>query len=444
MELNDNARIAVVGGGPAGSLSAFFLQSLAERVGLTLKVDVYEPRAFYKTGPSGCNMCGGIISESLIELLATEGLQIPSSVVIDTIDTYTLHTDDGHVRIRSRLDEMRIASIFRGGGPRGADHQLPLPWDSFDWFLLQQACKRGARHIPERVKALSINEQGLPTVHTKGMEPSAYDFLIGAIGLGGPSLKMFEKMGFGYEQPETTKAFVAELYYGDQEVKHRLNQAMHVFLLTIPGLKFAALIPKGHYATLIILGEITMDLIQRVLASPVVKRIFPPGWEIPVQPCQCHPRITIGAGKTLVADRIAMIGDCAVSRLYKDGIGAAYRLSKPLALTAITHGVSKESLAQHYLPQCDRMDRDNRIGHTLFNMDTLFRSIGPMRRGMLETVRQEQAQAGGHQHLSAALWDTFTGSSSYQDILFRLLHPTVLARLTIKSALSLFRKPQQE
>ncbi|MBP2684526.1 MAG: hypothetical protein H6Q79_2565, partial [Deltaproteobacteria bacterium] len=62
--LDDGSRVAVIGGGPAGSFFTYFLFEMAERIGMKLAVDIYEPRDFTKTAPHGCNMCGGIISES--------------------------------------------------------------------------------------------------------------------------------------------------------------------------------------------------------------------------------------------------------------------------------------------------------------------------------------------------------------------------------------------
>jgi len=77
MELKDGSRIGVIGGGPAGFLVSYFLLEMAERIGLKLELDIYEPRDYSRSGPAGCNMCGGIISESLVQLLATEGINLP-------------------------------------------------------------------------------------------------------------------------------------------------------------------------------------------------------------------------------------------------------------------------------------------------------------------------------------------------------------------------------
>ena len=77
--LDNGSRVAVIGGGPAGSFFTYFLFEMAERIGMELAVDIYEPRDFTKPAPHGCNMCGGILSESLVQLLATEGIDLPST-----------------------------------------------------------------------------------------------------------------------------------------------------------------------------------------------------------------------------------------------------------------------------------------------------------------------------------------------------------------------------
>jgi hypothetical protein len=61
--LNNGSRVAVMGGGPAGSFFSFFLLDMAERAGIQLQVVIYEPRDFSLAAPQGCNMCGGVISE---------------------------------------------------------------------------------------------------------------------------------------------------------------------------------------------------------------------------------------------------------------------------------------------------------------------------------------------------------------------------------------------
>ena len=70
LRLQNGSHVAVMGGGPAGSFFAYFLLQLAHRAGLEIQVEIYEPRDFNAFGPAGCNMCGGIISETLVQALA--------------------------------------------------------------------------------------------------------------------------------------------------------------------------------------------------------------------------------------------------------------------------------------------------------------------------------------------------------------------------------------
>jgi hypothetical protein len=110
--LQDGSRIAVVGAGPAGSLFSYFLLNMAEAVSLDIGVDLFEPRHFCHRGPAGCNHCGGIVSESLVQRLATEGIMLPDGVVQRGIESYTLHMDVGDVEIETPLAEKRIAAIY--------------------------------------------------------------------------------------------------------------------------------------------------------------------------------------------------------------------------------------------------------------------------------------------------------------------------------------------
>ena len=94
LQLQDGSRIAVIGGGPAGSFFSYFLLKLAAAIDLRLDVDIYEPRSFARCGPAGCNHCGGIVSESLVQILAAEGINLPAHVVQSGIQSYVVHMDE--------------------------------------------------------------------------------------------------------------------------------------------------------------------------------------------------------------------------------------------------------------------------------------------------------------------------------------------------------------
>ena len=93
MRLSNGSRIGVIGGGPAGSFYSYFFLDLAERAGLDVNLDIYEDQNFTRSGPAGCNHCGGIVAESLVQLLASEGINLPPNVVQRSFDSYVLHMD---------------------------------------------------------------------------------------------------------------------------------------------------------------------------------------------------------------------------------------------------------------------------------------------------------------------------------------------------------------
>ena len=74
-------------------------------------------------------------------------------------------------------------------------------------------------------------------------------------GGDGNTLKLFEGLELSYEPPPTSKTYICELYLGQEVVDNYLGSSMHVFLLNIPRLEFAALVPKGDYVTLCLLGR---------------------------------------------------------------------------------------------------------------------------------------------------------------------------------------------
>lgn len=439
MKLTDGSRVAVVGGGPAGSFASYFLFEFANRLGLRIAVDIYEPKIFSTIGPGGCNNCGGIVSESLVQMLATEGINLPPTVVQRGIDSYMLHTDASAVGIREAGSERRIAAVHRGSGPRGPAERR---WLSFDGYLLELACGKGAEVVRARVEDIT-RDGDRPRVHVRSGEARTYDLLIGAMGVNSTLVKLFERLGFDYHGPKTEKTYVTEFHMGSHDVTRYLGNSMHVFLQRAACLDFAALIPKGEHATLCILGkDIDQEIVSRFLDCPEARSCFPPG-AVATPACHCAPRINVGGARNPFADRIVLIGDAAATRLYKDGIGAAYRTGKASALTAVFQGISYRDFRAHYWPVCRRLEDDNRFGRLVFSIVGIIRRTRILREAVMEMVRREQLHTGSSKTMSSLLWDTFTGSATYKDIFRRGLNGTVVPRLTLESArLISSRRPQ--
>jgi len=422
--LVDGSRIAVLGGGPAGSFFAYFLLDMAARVDVRLELDIYEPRTFAQPGPTGCNMCGGIVSETLVQNLAADGVFLSGEVIQRGIDSYMLHTDVGSVRISTPHAEARIGAVHRGGGPRDVTEPR---WESFDGHLLARALGVGANLIGSRVEEVGLVD-GRPSIRVHGQEPRRYDLAVVDRRTHLALLKALEGLGIGYRRPSLTKTLIREYHVGAEAIRTSLGTSMHVFLLNIPRLEFAALIPKGDYVTMCLLGEeIDNALGDAFATSKEVRAVMPPGWEPEARSCQCIPHINVRGVEKPYADRVVFIGDSGVTRLYKDGIGAAYRTAKAAARTALFEGVSEAAFGRYFMPVCRSIRGDNRIGEVAFRLTRLAQRLRILRRAILAITIEEQVR-GRRPRLSSILWDMFSGSAPYGDIFTRMVHPALLWR----------------
>lgn len=428
--------MAVMGGGPAGSFFSYFLLDMAERVGLEVTLDLYEPRDYSSQGPKSCNMCGGIISESLVQALAAEGINLPSNIVQRGIDSYVLHTDIGRVHIDTPLQEKRIAAVYRGAGPKGKGSEF----DSFDGYLQKLAGDRGAHLRRQAIDHVEWSEDG-PRVGTRGEEPETYDLLVVATGVNSTAMRVLDTVATDYAPPRTVKTMIREYDLGAEQVAASLGNSMHVYLLDMPRLEFAAVIPKGSNATVCMLGDnVDRELLSTFLKSDEVRQAMPAGWAMEDNVCQCSPKMNVGPAKQPFADRLIFVGDSGVARLYKDGIGAAYKSAKAAATAAVFQGISAADFKRHYWPTCSRIERDNRFGRVVFGVAGAFKSWRFLTRVMLAMVREEQTLPGNRRRMSTVLWDMFTGSAPYLEIFWRTLHPAFLWRLAIHSVRCLFRR----
>lgn len=438
LELNDGSEIAVIGGGPAGSFFAYFVLYFAQQFDIDIHVDLYEAKDFNLTGPPGCNHCGGIVSESLVQQLATEGIVLPSNVIRRGVQSYAMHFEQGSATIETQFQEHRIASMFRGLGPTGSVNKDRV---SFDNYLLDLAQKMGAKIIPDKVIDLEKSSEGV-LLKSKGLIEKKYDLVVGAVGLNKRALNLFKVINPKFIEPETTRTHICEFKMDSSVIDQYFGNSMHVFLLNLPNIKFGALIPKGEYVTMVLLGNnIDKKVVTAFLDSAPVKNCFPPEVNLhDIMPCQCYPSINVKGAKSAIADRILLLGDSASSKLYKNGIGAAYIAAKAAAKTVIFNGISEKELRKNFLPVCNSLDRDNAIGKLIFIVTTVIQRSPILKRGVLKMVVAEQKKSEEKRIMSSVLWDTFTGSASYASILQRTFLPLFIINLIRHSFTGMFQK----
>ena len=432
--LRNGSRIAVIGGGPAGSFFSYFMLKMARDIDLDIQVDIFEPRSFKYCGPAGCNHCGGIVSESMVQMLATEGIVLPRKVVQRGVESYVVHMDVGDVSIESPVHEQRIAALYRGNGPReGGSAEL----ESFDNYLQDLVTGLGANIVRKLITGVE-SKDGRPHLEFADGESGSYDLVAVSAGVNSNFLKLLDDYPGDFAPPKTTRGYICEFRSSKEEILRVLGRSVHVFLLSIPRFEFAAIIPKGQFATVVMVGEdLDQELVHTFLNDPVVRKTFPTASTPCV--CSCSPLINLGARKRPYGDRIVLVGDSGVTRLYKDGIGAAFRTGKAAATSAIFHGVSSEDFKRHFWPSCKSIVNDNRVGKVMFATNSIMKNSRFTRRIMLRMARREQEKAGSRPHMSSLLWNMFTGSAPYLDMFRGTLHPGFLYNLLLNAVMSIRR-----
>ncbi|MEE8353938.1 MAG: FAD-dependent oxidoreductase, partial [Dehalococcoidales bacterium] len=424
--LATGSRVAVVGGGPAGSLFTLYLLRYAEERGFRPDVTIYQDRDFTVPGPGGCKGCAGILSVALLRNLAELGLTVPDEVVRGHIEHYAVHSPYTTISINNPEEGATIVSVYRGGGPRDSNFSDGV---AFDGWLLDEAVRRGASLRPQRVSTIDLDAG--PRLEVAG-EMLEYDLVVLAGGVNERHLTVTGghtgRGGTGgYRSPLTSTMAQAELYAGEDEVRERLGNTAHAFLIPHSDIIFGTLVPKGPFINVSVLSSGQRPVsVADLLAIDIVGDFLPEHYE---RACDCQPRALLTPAGGYYGDGFVAVGDAAVSRLYKDGIGSALLTASEAARAAVFHGVSRESFRRHYRPLYRRIGRDNRWGRLLFTVNQYVLNSRAFLLAQQRLIGDEQAQTRGPQPFTRVVWGMFTGSYSYSRMVRMAVRPTVLARL---------------
>ena len=197
------------------------------------------------------------------------------------------------------------------------------------------------------------------------------------------------------------------------------------------------MIPKGTYVTVCILGKnMNSNSVKSFLENQTVRKVLPDDMSYELS-CSCLPKMNIGAPQKPFADRVVTCGDAGSTRLFKDGLGAAYLMGKAAAKTAVFQGVSEKHFREDYLPVYQSIITDNKFGKYLYMVTDIYRKNRIFTKGMLEVVRKEQAGKYRNRILSAILWDMFTGNERYKKIFPKALDPRMHLNLWKEFAIAL-------
>jgi flavin-dependent dehydrogenase len=422
--LTSGSRVAVVGAGPAGSFFAIELLRRARAVGLNLQVKIFDGKSFAKKGAPGCNMCAGAIGHNLIEEIEHSTTIIPPEVIHYELKGYAVHYNDASATLANDPTR-RIYGVYRGAGP--VSTETPDGARSFDQFLLDQATRLGAEHVPINVSDIKVPTAlgERPAVHTSDGAREEFDLVVGAFGVNS---QLSQRLTYGYQPPPTWKSCVIEARVPAEFQKEKLGNLIHFFVLKQADVRYVALIPKGEHVTVTAIGEsVDVHSTERLLRESYMRDYLPADWKLD---CHCHPRVAVGAARLPYADRFVIVGDASDSRYLKNGVESALVTARLAADCVINHGVTADDFEEHFWKRCEKVfGRDNLYGRALFEIyDRVFPHplLAPVYFAVLDAERNLDKREA---HLSDALLAAFTGDQPYKRILLRAMRPRLAARM---------------
>jgi flavin-dependent dehydrogenase len=411
-QLVSGDRVCIIGGGPAGSFAALELLEAARRKDVRLNVTIFEPRQFSLPGPGGCNHCAGMLSHRVLDGLNRLNLAIPSDVLQAEISSYAVHLHGETRRVRDSDPRRTIPAVYRGAGPRDQISKRSVA--SFDDFLLQTALERGARRIPHRAVKVSWDER--PVVHAAG-EKHAADLLVLASGVNSRAPL---DAGFGYRPPQTAIMAQDEIPRPPSWPADQID----AFFNQPPGLIFGALIPKGEYLNISLLGKgLPTDAVSKFVAARGQEAGL---GRSPRSLCGCTPRVAVRPARRYHGDRWVAVGDAAATRLYKDGIGSAITTSHAAMAAAVGKGISSRAFGRHYAPTFRAVARDNLFGRLLFRMWSMTLESERLSKAWLQTLDTEAERPEAERRMHRILWGMLTGDEPYESLFWQAVHPAML------------------
>lgn len=425
--LKNGSKIGVIGAGPAGTFFSYLLKKYAAEKNIDLDVTIFDRKKFYEKGVSGCNMCAGIVSSNLIKKMEENGIILPENVIQHYIKGYVLESKGGTLHIEKRNKE-KIATVFRGKGPKGSSLENML---GFDEFLLNLV--RGKiEFVDEYVTDIKLNSNNAE-LSTKDKK-FYVDLVVVASGLNSSIPDNLEKLNFGYKKPESYSALQTEIPLNEKDIAFRFGDYVYTYNLGFKNIEFAAIIPKKEYLTVSLVGKnIKKEDLIEFLSNERIKKRFPPEWNFCdtelKEHCHCKPQVPINNAENPFTDRLVVIGDANCARLFKNGLESAFTTAEAAAKTVIEYGFSKDDL-NIFNKKISNLIKDNYYGRKLFLLNSLISGNKFLASSANKIALMEQLKDKAP--VNDILWDMLTGEDTYKNILKRMIKHNIPLRILFR------------
>lgn len=438
--LNDGDRVLVVGGGPAGSFFAIDVLRECRKLGRRIELTIIEKKRLLEGQDDpwlcrGCNFCAGGISPRLNDILEQDGLPVPRQIICEEFRYLWIQGHWKNFRLRVPHGS-RLYSVFRGSLPA----QKEDPAGGLDAFLLKQAMSEGARFLQAEVQRIesAAGSTRLRMAPGNGPEALEAEFVAVAPGINmdlgrhyaeSELIRSISAMNPRFVPAQTRKTLIFEMRLGRDYLTRYINNELHFieFGSREVRLEHIALLPKGDYLTVVLIGKSIDDadlprqvrpLVTKFLALPHIRRVLPhlDAERAPIA-CHCSPWMAVTPAKAPFAERVALIGDTVGSRLYKDGLYSAYVTARQLAMTVLHEGVDEQSLRRGYAPAVRWLATDNRFGRLVFGVSGLaFRKPFLSRVLYQAFATERKVKDASKRPLDDVLWMIASGAEDFREV----------------------------
>ncbi|MBI5375760.1 MAG: GNAT family N-acetyltransferase [Candidatus Schekmanbacteria bacterium] len=405
LPLKNNANIAIVGSGPAGSSCAIRLLQQAKKRGININVTMYEGKDFQVHH----NQCVGVLSPPLIEILSEElDIELPPNLFKRTIYAYMLHYDESEILLVDKGDAGLTITVRRL---------------EFDRFLLETAQKLGATLIRSRVNYIEFmtpeEEAGSVRIYCDSGYLKA-DCMVAAFGLDSMMLTVLEDATRGarqYHRPKKVlKTYITKIHSSPVVMRQKIGNIIYAYVKPreIPRIEFGAISPKGDHVIINIAGEKVTSLdMDMFLSLEEVREHLPDinygelnyfEGSFPTAPSQ-NP----------YGDRYVAVGDTTGwMRPFKGkGINVAVTTGIRAADAIINYGVGKDSFDKYELSCKDLLDD--------YIYGAMVRTICNKASGLFMSYLMNVALV--NPIIYDALFDSVSGQRAYKDIMKSILRP---------------------